>query len=81
METWRKKEEKGDQSPTAQLSTEKLRKLRAMGSTRSDVYCVLRCEGQVKRTALARGHQNPVWKEDIAFKSVQISSDLQVTAG
>lgn len=90
METWRKKVEKLESSrsisptkgsieegsPKAQSRTEQL-KLRAMGA-RGDVYCMLRCEGLVKRTALARGHQHPVWKEDIAFKSVQISSDLQV---
>lgn len=87
MEAWRKKEEKPDRtrsaspkrssdSPRAQSRTEQLKR-RAM-SARGDVYCILRCEGQVKRTALARGHQHPVWKEDIAFKSVQISSDLQV---
>ena len=90
MESWRKRDEKlegarsvspmkgspAEESPKAQSRTEQL-KLRTIGA-RGDVYCMLRCEGLVKRTALARGHQHPVWKEDVAFKSVQISSDLQV---
>ena len=33
---------------------------------------------QVKRTGLAVGMQHPSWREDLAFKAVQISSDLQV---
>ena len=73
MESWRKKLESqatGKGSP----SLKQLGKMSAKG----DVYAILKCEGQVKRTALAKGHQNPVWKEDIAFKSVQITSELQV---
>ena len=71
VETWRKKEEK------AKGRAEQLKSFKPL-RVRGDVYCVLQCEGQVKRTALAKGHLNPVWKEDIAFKSVRISSDLQV---
>lgn len=81
VESWRKKEDKEKQPSTSLPSAKSPKaqqvKLRAIG-TRGAVYCILRCEGQVKRTALARGHHNPVWKEDIAFKSVRISSDLQV---
>ena len=72
--TWQKKLE--NQAKVAR-GTESLKKLGKIGP-RGDVYCVLKCEGQVKRTALAKGHQNPMWKEDIAFKSVQITSELQV---
>ena len=74
MESWRKKLES---QATSGRGPEPLKKLGKM-SARGDVYCILKCEGQVKRTALAKGHQNPVWKEDIAFKSVQIGSELQV---
>ena len=52
--------------------------MRFMPRTRGDVYCVLRCEGGVRRTALATSRQAPVWREDIAFKAVGIGSDLQV---
>ena len=74
VESWRRREErtKGSALPGTQQLKDKLR------AKRGDVYCVLKCEGQEKRTALAFGHQNPVWREDIAFKSVRISSDLQV---
>lgn len=72
VESWRKK-----QDLQASGGAKQLKKLSKMGA-RGDVYCILKCEGQIKRTALARGHQNPVWKEDVAFKSVQISSELLV---
>ena len=49
-----------------------------MRRTRGDVYCVLRCEGGVRRTALAASRPAPVWREDVAFKAVSIGSDLQV---
>lgn len=49
-----------------------------MRRARGDVYCVLRCEGGVRRTALAAGRPAPVWREDVAFKTVGIGSDLQV---
>ena len=45
---------------------------------KGDVYCTVSCEGQTKRSAVAKGHENPVWKEDMAFKSVQITSELKV---
>ena len=73
MESWRKKLE----SQATGKGGESLKKLGKI-SAKGDVYAILKCEGQVKRTALAKGHQNPVWKEDIAFKSVQITSELQV---
>jgi hypothetical protein len=47
---------------------------------RGDVYCVLRCEGHVRRTALAPGRPAPAWHEDMAFKAVSIASDLQARA-
>lgn len=72
VESWRKKLE--SQAAGKGESLKKLGKI----STKGDVYAILKCEGQVKRTALAKGHQNPMWKEDIAFKSVQITSELQV---
>jgi len=74
VESWRKKLEG---QAGASSGAKQLKKLGKMGA-RGDVYCILKCEGQVKRTALAKGHQNPVWKEDVAFKSVQISSELLV---
>ena len=54
--------------------------VRFMRRMRGDVYCVLRCEGRVRRTALAPSQPAPVWQEDIAFKTVGIGSDLQVLA-
>ena len=73
VESWRKKLE----SQATSKGSQPLKKLGKI-SAKGDVYAILKCEGQVKRTALAKGHQNPVWKEDIAFKSVQITSELQV---
>ena len=32
----------------------------------------------MKRTSVAIGQAHPVWKEEVNFKSVQITSDLQV---
>ena len=43
------------------------------------LYAVTQCEDQVKRTQVTGGQQHPVWKEDVTFKSVQITSDLQVS--
>ena len=34
----------------------------------------------MKRTSVAVGQAHPVWKEEVNFKSVQITSDLQVAA-
>jgi Ca2+-dependent lipid-binding protein len=42
-------------------------------------YVVLECQGQVKRTSVATKSKNPHWDEELAFKSVQIESDLTVT--
>lgn len=39
----------------------------------------MQCENQVKRTSVAMGQAHPVWKEEVTFKSVQITSDLQVS--
>lgn len=52
---------------------------RLKGPKKGNVYCVLACEGQTKRTSLAVGHQQPVWKEEVTFRAVQITSDLQVS--
>lgn len=38
----------------------------------------MQCEHQMKRTSVAVGQAHPVWKEEVNFKSVQITSDLQV---
>lgn len=43
---------------------------------RGDVYCMLAAEGRIRRTTLATG-PNPAWRQELSFKSVQISSDLQ----
>ena len=40
----------------------------------------MQCENQVKRTSVAMGQAHPVWKEEVTFKSVQITSDLQVSS-
>ncbi|KAK9809768.1 hypothetical protein WJX73_004442 [Symbiochloris irregularis] len=50
-----------------------------MGPHKGGVYCLLQCEGQTKRTGLSMGQQQPVWQEEVTFKAVQITSDLQVT--
>lgn len=39
----------------------------------------MQCENQMKRTSVAMGQAHPVWKEEVTFKSVQITSDLQVS--
>ena len=41
------------------------------------LYCVLQCEGNTKHTAMVSGI-HPAWKQELSFKSVPISSDLQV---
>lgn len=33
----------------------------------------------MKRTSVAMGQAHPIWKEEVTFKSVQITSDLQVS--
>ena len=43
------------------------------------LHCVLQCEGQIKHTALVSSSR-PAWKQELSFKSVQISSDLQVSS-
>ena len=82
ISAWRRSDERAEsrahhsKSATLKRKTQnRLKKSLAKG----DVYCTVKCEGQVKRSAVARGHESPVWKEDMAFKSVQISSELQVT--
>ena len=50
---------------------------RAFARRKGGLYCVLQCEGQTKHTAMVSGNR-PSWKQELSFKSVQISSDLQV---
>ena len=45
---------------------------------RAEVCVMVQCESQMKRTSVAMGQAHPVWKEEVTFKSVQITSDLQV---
>ncbi len=47
--------------------------------TRAKVCVMVQCENQMKRTSVAMGQAHPVWKEEVTFKSVQITSDLQVS--
>ena len=51
---------------------------RRLALRRGGLYCVLRCEGHTKHTALVSSSR-PAWKQELSFKSVQISADLQVT--
>ena len=53
---------------------------RRLARRRGGLYCVLQCEGQTKHTALVSSSR-PAWKQELSFKSVQISSDLQVSSG
>ena len=53
---------------------------RRLARRRGGLYCVLQCEGQTKHTALVSSSR-PAWKQELSFKSVQISSDLQVSPG
>ncbi len=46
---------------------------------RAQLCVMVQCENQVKRTSVAMGQAHPVWKEEVTFKSVQITSDLQVS--
>ncbi len=50
---------------------------RHFAGRKGGLYCVLQCEGQTKHTAMVSGSR-PAWKQELSFKSVQISSDLQV---
>ena len=50
---------------------------RHFAGRKGGLYCVLQCEGHTKHTAMAAG-SHPAWKQELSFKSVQISSDLQV---
>ena len=65
-------------SSIRRLNCSNLQLRRLRGPKKGDVYCVLSCEGQVKRTSLAVGHRHPVWEEEVTFRAVQITSDLQV---
>ena len=53
---------------------------RRLARHRGGLYCVLQCEGQTKHTALVSSSR-AAWKQELSFKSVQISSDLQVDPG
>lgn len=46
---------------------------------RAKLCVIMQCENQVKRTSVTMGQAHPVWKEEVTFKSVQITSDLQVS--
>ena len=46
---------------------------------RAELCLMVQCESQMKRTSVAMGQAHPVWKEEVTFKSVQITSDLQVS--
>ena len=52
---------------------------RRLARRRGGLYCVLQCEGQTRHTALVSSSR-PAWKQELSFKSVQISSDLQVSS-
>ncbi len=75
----------GDTESSAEASTGPAgfqENLRAYFSPkRGGTYALLQCEGQVLRTPLALGRYNPVWRHEVSFKSVQISSDLKVDSG
>ena len=45
---------------------------------RSEVYAVLNCEDQERRTGPAMGLKHPDWKEEVAFRNISASSDIQV---
>ena len=46
---------------------------------RSEVYTVLRCEDQERRTAPVMGLKHPDWKEEVSFRNISASSDIQVS--
>ena len=81
ISAWRRSDERAEtraeSSQSASLKQKTERRLRK-SLAKGDVYCTVKCEGLTKRSAVAKGHENPAWKEDMAFKSVQISSELQV---
>ncbi|KAL0042783.1 hypothetical protein WJX79_011021 [Trebouxia sp. C0005] len=81
MDTWLSRESKSvESSHTSRAALNKLNSIKArLRNARSEVYCTLQCENQVKRTSVAMGQAHPVWKEEVTFKSVQITSDLQVS--
>ena len=37
-------------------------------------YVVLECEGQTRQTRLAGKSKDPVWDEEVTFKSVRVTS-------
>ena len=45
----------------------------------TDAALAVKCEDQLKRRITALRKQHPIWKEEVTFKSVQITSDLQVS--
>ncbi|KAL3144166.1 hypothetical protein ABBQ32_003950 [Trebouxia sp. C0010 RCD-2024] len=81
MDTWLSGQSKrGEASQGSRKAVHKLNSIKArLRNARSEVYCTLQCENQVKRTSVAMGQAHPVWKEEVTFKSVQITSDLQVS--
>ncbi|DBA93880.1 TPA: hypothetical protein ACH3X3_013925 [Trebouxia sp. C0006] len=81
MDTWLTRESKGvESSHSSRAALNKLNSIKArLRNARSEVYCTLQCESQMKRTSVAMGQAHPVWKEEVTFKSVQITSDLQVS--
>ncbi|KAK9808775.1 hypothetical protein WJX72_003363 [[Myrmecia] bisecta] len=79
MESWMHREKRKLKLGVAG-ATQSLAGLQArLRSGRTELYCVLQCQNQVKRTQLASGASHPVWKEEVTFKAVQITSDLQVS--
>lgn len=46
---------------------------------RSEVYAVLKCEDQERRTGPAMGLKHPDWKEEVSFRNISASSDIQAS--
>ena len=46
---------------------------------RSEVYAVLKCEDHERRTGPAMGLKHPDWKEEVSFRNISASSDIQAS--
>lgn len=64
---------------TVRLGKKHMQYTTAHGHSKASRCLCVQCENQVKRTSVAMGQAHPVWKEEVTFKSVQITSDLQVS--